>query len=193
MAINSAQRREIQQRSTDAVGFADALRSFGIRTQAETQQILEASAVAVHESIVHGSAITGAPGQPVDTGELRDSWTVKRISSTAFEISTNSPYARAIEHNWRKVRKGHIKAFKLANPKVKRVTKKVRSIIRRSLGGLRFRSGGPHGVRLTAQHFPRLVTALVRELFPSTTRNIGGGVRSSGVGITVPTRSGGRG
>ena len=56
---------------------------------------------AVHRSIVHGSPVTGAPGQPVDTGALRASWRVAFPSPMAAEIQTELEYAPIIEDNVR--------------------------------------------------------------------------------------------
>lgn len=187
---NAAQRHAIQQRSTDAVGFADALRSFGIRTQQESELLLEATAVAVYESVVNGSPITNSPGQPVATGELRDSWRILHVAKSRIDIFTNSPYARAIEHNWRRISRAQFKAA-AAKMGLKRLTKKNKALIRKRFSGLNFRGrGGAHSVALTVQHFPQLVAQVVAKLFPNTSRNIAGGVRASGLGINVGNRSG---
>lgn len=62
----------------------------------------------VHRSVVFGSEITGAPGQPVGQygpgyhpgkrgGTLRDSWTPRFLTPEKWELSTNVIYARPIE------------------------------------------------------------------------------------------------
>jgi hypothetical protein len=51
----------------------------------------------VERSIRFGSEITGAPGQPVDTANLRDSWIGKYLSTWVWRISTNVEYAPFIE------------------------------------------------------------------------------------------------
>jgi hypothetical protein len=55
----------------------------------------------VKESIVNGSPLTGAPGQPVDTGNLKSSWQLVFASTKAAIIGTNVKYARVIEDNTR--------------------------------------------------------------------------------------------
>lgn len=50
----------------------------------------------VLESIRSGSPVTTAPGQPVDTGRLKASWTISFDRDTAF-ISTDVEYAPGIE------------------------------------------------------------------------------------------------
>lgn len=51
----------------------------------------------VFNSIVNGSALTGAPGQPVLSGALKRSWVKRRTSAGTSEVVTDSPYARTIE------------------------------------------------------------------------------------------------
>lgn len=51
----------------------------------------------VQRSIQDGSSITGAPGQPVDTSALRDSWTPRLEIPFLWRTTTNIEYAPAIE------------------------------------------------------------------------------------------------
>lgn len=71
---------------------------------------------AVFESVVEGSPITGAPGQPVDDGDLKESWTNTRTGPATAEIASDSPYAEAVEENWSGV------AFKNHGPHSKALT-----------------------------------------------------------------------
>jgi hypothetical protein len=57
----------------------------------------------VYESVVLGSPVTGAPGQPVDTGALRASWAIRWLSPTQAQISTGIDYAIHVELNERNV------------------------------------------------------------------------------------------
>jgi hypothetical protein len=52
----------------------------------------------VQRSVVLGSAITGAPGQPVDTGNLKASWIGEFESATAWALTTKTEYAPFIEN-----------------------------------------------------------------------------------------------
>ena len=61
-------------------------------------------AAAVKDSVVYGSPVTGSPGQPVDTGNLRSSFQVTFDSPTVARISTNVEYAPLIEDNIRGAR-----------------------------------------------------------------------------------------
>lgn len=65
-----------------------------------TQEHFVNTAVAVHDSIVHGSPITGAPALPVDTGALRASWQLTFPSPDVALIATGGiPYAIYVEEN----------------------------------------------------------------------------------------------
>jgi hypothetical protein len=50
-----------------------------------------------HRSIQSGSELTGAPGQPVATGNLRNSWQFEFPTPDSARISTNVEYAQPIE------------------------------------------------------------------------------------------------
>lgn len=55
------------------------------------------AATEVHRSMQTGSEITSAPGQPVDTGNLRASIQLTFPSATTAMIGTNVEYAKPIE------------------------------------------------------------------------------------------------
>lgn len=77
--------------------FRAGLRDFGVKVQAETLEILAEFVTLTHESVVAGSALTGSPGQPVDTGNLRRSWQIGWQGPAQATITTNLPYALSIE------------------------------------------------------------------------------------------------
>jgi hypothetical protein len=54
-------------------------------------------ATEAQRSIVEGSELTGAPGQPVDVGYLKGSWSPPVIDGSTATIGTNAEYAEAIE------------------------------------------------------------------------------------------------
>ncbi len=83
----------------------------------------------VFESIVNGSPVTGAPGQPVDTGNLRASWQREIHGPLSQSIATNTVYAPAIEDGAR-----GSKALTL-----------------------RSQTGGFHSVKMTVAAWPRIV------------------------------------
>jgi hypothetical protein len=94
------------------------------------------AAFKVHESITVGSALTGAPGQPVDTNTLLSSWAVVPQDLFTWLISTNVRYARNIEYG----------ISRWGTP----IT--IRSAV-----------GGIGSVRLTRTAWPRIVDDAVRE------------------------------
>ena len=56
------------------MSFADDLARFRSSTVARAKDVFVTVAMLSRDSIVNGSEITGAPGQPVDTGYLKASW-----------------------------------------------------------------------------------------------------------------------
>lgn len=85
------------------MSFADDIRRFVIKVQAKTPAIALSVATKAHASIKgDGTAsphpITGAPGQPVSTGFLRNSW-ILTPGRAEHTISSNVAYAPVIEYN----------------------------------------------------------------------------------------------
>lgn len=83
--------------------FSADINHFVTSVQVKTQQVFVGVANEALRSIVEGSEITGAPGQPVDTGNLRASWILAFPTPTSAQISTNVEYAPIIEDNLRGV------------------------------------------------------------------------------------------
>lgn len=81
------------------------------------------------DSIQNGSAVTGSPGQPVDTGALKASWQLV-LEKDHATIGTNLVYAIPIEDGTGKYGPLH----------------------------LRSEVGGWHSVKLTANNLDRIVT-----------------------------------
>jgi hypothetical protein len=63
----------------------------------KTHEVFVNTVSAVHNSIQNGSPVTGAPGQPVDTGNLKASWQVNFIDAVTASVTTNVEYAPSIE------------------------------------------------------------------------------------------------
>lgn len=125
--------------------FSDALAYFADRLQGRTEAVLNIATELARESIVNGSALTGSPGQPELSGDLKRSWRVRSISPTVRSIETNSPYARVVEHDIRRI----IPALGLRGRRKKRGGTPVR--------GRTYNNGGPHSVALTRVGFGRIV------------------------------------
>lgn len=77
--------------------FSDDVKRFTETVKVRCAAHFQNVAVAMHASIVEGSPNTGAPGQPVSTGNLKNSWQITFESPTAAEITTNVSYAGVIE------------------------------------------------------------------------------------------------
>jgi hypothetical protein len=76
--------------------FGDDLLRFVTKCHTRTRATFAGVATKAHQSITVGHPATGAPGQPVDIGNLVNSW---KLALTPVEatISTNVEYAPGIE------------------------------------------------------------------------------------------------
>lgn len=77
--------------------FSEELNRFSRKLPPMAHDVFVNVASAVKQSITDGSAVTGAPGQPVQTGNLKASWQLTFESPTEALIATNVEYAPAIE------------------------------------------------------------------------------------------------
>jgi hypothetical protein len=83
------------------MSFSDDIKAFNARLRKRERSLFVNTVSAVETSIKRGSPITGAPGQPVDTGNLIGSWTTEFESADVATVSTNVDYAPEIEDNAR--------------------------------------------------------------------------------------------
>jgi hypothetical protein len=67
------------------------------RLRADLNMLFTDSVEMARESIVDGSPVTGAPGQPVEDDVLRQSWKKEFLSPTHATVLTDSPYAESNE------------------------------------------------------------------------------------------------
>lgn len=107
--------------------------------EGRTRRIVGQAVSLAWRSIVVGSAITGAPGQPVDTGALKASWMIEWAGSWVATITSTLIYAALIEAG----------------------------IGRFGPLTLRSRVGGFHSLALTAAGWQRLVDAAARDTLAS--------------------------
>lgn len=120
------------------MGFGEDVARWAEKATRQDQAVFERSVDLVKESIVAGSAVTGAPGQPIgaDGGaELRNSWT-STIQGDVGTVSTDADHAPTVEAGARLGR-----ALTLRSP-----------------------VGGFHSVKLTRAGWPRLVEQAVKEV-----------------------------
>lgn len=80
------------------MSFGDDLRLFGEKVEKRLNAVFVGSVDAVHGSVVEGSSVTGAPGQPVDTEYLKGSWQETFPEPLVGQTATNAEYAESIEH-----------------------------------------------------------------------------------------------
>jgi hypothetical protein len=120
------------------MSFSGDVQAFTRKVNGRSRDVFLGVADACMESIVEGSPITGAPGQPVDTGNLKTSWQERIEGDKAF-ITTNVAYAPQIEDG----------------------TRAGRALT------LRSQVGGFHSVRLTIAGFTRVVDAVVARVVRS--------------------------
>jgi len=77
--------------------FGDDLDRFNRKLREKPEEFIDRATDEVFNSIVNGSSLTGAPGQPVRSGALKRSWVKRRTSPGTSEVVTDSLYARTIE------------------------------------------------------------------------------------------------
>lgn len=75
------------------MSFDADIKRFALKLERIGDGLLPAVAATAHDSIVNGSPLTGAPGQPVDTGNLKASWQLAFPTPGVAEITTKSVYA----------------------------------------------------------------------------------------------------
>ena len=130
--------------------FRSSLSAFTLQTHGQLQRVVTKCSEHVHASITDGSPLTGAPGQPVDTGYLKASWTRTASSPVEWHISTNVAYAPVIEHNDRAF---YNDAGDTRPSGTGPGGKHIKSTV-----------GGNHSVELTRAAWPQIVAFAVEEV-----------------------------
>lgn len=82
------------------MSFGLDVKRFSEKAANNARKIADRSTEIAFGSIVEGSPLTGAPGQPVDTGNLKASWEIV-FGPLRNEITTNVVYAPIIEDGTR--------------------------------------------------------------------------------------------
>ncbi len=85
------------------MSFESDMNAFTAKVEKRHREIFLGSVLEVERSVKEGSEITGAPGQPVDTGFLKGSWIPEFISRWLWSTSTNAEYGPHVEENVRGV------------------------------------------------------------------------------------------
>jgi hypothetical protein len=110
------------------------------------KETFDRTAFAMRDSILVGSAVTGAPGQPVDTSTLKKSWRFRRPEKFKATMGTKLVYAPIVENAGLATASGRSGAQSGS-----RYT-------------LRSKVGGFHSVKLTYANFGRLVDEAAKEV-----------------------------
>lgn len=134
--------------------FADQVTAFRRTLEQRARDVHTVAADLAHQSIVEGSPLTGAPGQPVDTGNLRASW--QRLIDGPLEqrIVTNVVYAPAIEDG---IRHGEVVGIGPDDATDRIKSPDTPLTLRSAVGGF-------HSVKLTRAGWPAIVRAAVAEV-----------------------------
>ena len=77
--------------------WEDGIAKFQLKIDTRSKAIFANTAFKIRDSVKFGSPITGAPGQPVDTGNLRSSWQLTHPEPFLARLTTNVNYAPHIE------------------------------------------------------------------------------------------------
>jgi hypothetical protein len=128
------------------MSFGDQVHVWTLKVDDANRDLIVDVAQLCHESIQVGSAITGAPGQPVEWGTLKASWQIQPEPEGSILVSTNLEYAESIEDGVQ------------ASYKTKKGT-----IVTPSPMTLRTKTGGFHSVKMTIAAFDRLVDHAVAQ------------------------------
>lgn len=81
-----------------AASFGDSLRLFAEKSTNVTLAVVDLADDIAFDSVTIGSGISGAPGQPVDTGDLFRSWKRERLSRWDRVMYSKLVYAWGIEN-----------------------------------------------------------------------------------------------
>ncbi len=148
------------------MSFGDDLRLFGEKAERNIHAVFLGSVDAVHGSVVEGSAVTGAPGQPVDTGNLKGSWQETFPEPMVGQVATNVVYAEAVEHGQQEpyTTSAHGTSRTLEDGTV--VSYTVLGGTQVTPGPMTFRSGvgGAHSVKLTRAGWQDIVRDVARQV-----------------------------
>jgi len=134
--------------------FTEDLQAFRDKVERRARHVFVEGTSRVRSSVTDGDPVTGAPGQPVDTGTLKGSWQEQFVEPWRSIVSTNVAYARAIEEG---VIEPHERQAYTRSDGVEVSATTVRG----STITLRSEVGGFHSVKLTRAGWPRIVRDIV--------------------------------
>lgn len=119
-----------------SISFGTTIRKFSRKAKFDTVETYMGTTDEIHRSIVFGSEITNAPGQPVATANLRDSWIPEHTGPMQWQDTTKVDYAQHVEDNVRGV------TFKNHGPHSVKLTKAgYKNIVEHVLRQVKRRNG----------------------------------------------------
>jgi hypothetical protein len=119
--------------------FKDQTQAFSVKVFRMERDVFHGVTEEVQRSLVEGSEITGAAGQPVDTGTLKASFTPQFIDANTWQTSTHLKYATSIEDGVSYAHGGRPMTLRSA-------------------------TGGFHSAKQTRVGFPRIVEWVVQKV-----------------------------
>lgn len=133
-------------------GFETDLLTWVGKVESRSLEVFSGVAEECERSIRYGSAITGAPGQPVSTGFLRASWQHLRPAAWLAEIFTNTAYAPVIEEDLKSAFNPH---GKMPDKTIEKGggTRRIKSTV-----------GGHHSLKMTINSFNKIVEHVTRRV-----------------------------
>jgi hypothetical protein len=142
--------------------YAQDVRRWILKAEKVTRDTFVASSLKVHESIVAGSGLTGAPGQPVDTGYLRSSFI---LSFGDTEPTYPTAPQRVSGRTDAPVPAASAPQGSAGTAWTARVTTnaKYAEYIEEGVRATRSAVGGPGSVKLTIAAWPRIVDTSAKE------------------------------
>ena len=143
------------------MSFERDIQAWTDKVGSRVRDVTTASALKVHESIVAGSALTGAPGQPVDTGYLRSSWILAFNAAPSYPAQPAPVSGRTdAAPSGPSAPQGQVGASLTATVAT---NAKYAPYIEEGLKAQRSAVGGPGSVKLTRAAWSRIVDAAVKE------------------------------
>lgn len=141
------------------MSFESDIARFVARTEKRLKAVHANAAFKVRDSVIfgpqfEGGRITGAPGQPVDTGNLRASWQLTHPEALLALLTATGETPTG-------VKVGYARAIEEGIQAPYTTTKGTRVTPRKIVFGKH--GGGPHSVKLTRAGFQRLVDKAARE------------------------------
>ena len=133
-----------------------AIDDFERKVRTNIVKIHARTAFAMRDSVVDGSPTTGAPGQPIDTSTLKNSWILSHPSPFFATLQTDVQYAEAIEE-------GIVKPHQRGPYTRKDGTPVRRHSVRGYPMIFRSKTGGSHSVKLTRIGIQKIADKATRD------------------------------